>query len=76
MHLEKPNCEDYVHPANPVEVKIIIGDPKRHYMLTIKPAIGPKERHQIEDVLKNLGYHVIGGGTCVDMSECDISFEK
>ena len=46
------------------------------YSLIIKPAIGPKERHQLEDTLKYLGYHVIGGGTHTDKSECDISFEK
>ena len=46
------------------------------YRLTIKPALEPKERHKIEDVLKKLGYQVHGGGTYTDMSECDVSFSK
>ncbi len=48
---------------------------ERH-ILTIKPALTPKERHKIQDKLKELGYKVSGGGTCADMSECDISFDK
>lgn len=50
------------------------GDEMIH-KLTITPAIKPEERHKIEDILKEMGYHVIGGGTDMDMSECDISFE-
>ena len=46
------------------------------YILTIKPAIEPKERHKIEDSIKKLGYKVLGGGTHINMSECDISFKK
>lgn len=46
------------------------------YILTIKPALNPEDRHEIEDALKELGYHVSGGGTCTDMSSCDISLEK
>jgi len=46
------------------------------YQLEIKPAILPKERHKIQDVLKKLGYQVNGGGTNTDMSACDISFER
>lgn len=46
------------------------------YILTIKPALNPKERHEIEDALKKLGYKVSGGGTCTGMYCCDISFEK
>ena len=45
------------------------------YILEIKPALEPKERHKIEDALKQIGYHVSGGGTCIDMSSCDISFD-
>lgn len=45
------------------------------YILKIQPAILPEQRHKIEDVLKKAGYHVIGGGTDTDMSQCDISFE-
>ena len=45
------------------------------HSLKITPAIEPGERHQIEDCLKEMGYHVIGGGTDTDMSECGISFE-
>ena len=46
------------------------------YIMEIKPALVPKERHQIEDCLKQLGYHISGGGTYTDMSCCDISFDK
>ena len=46
------------------------------YQLKIKPALEPEERHKIEDLLKSLGYDVSGGGQMVDMSECDISFDK
>jgi len=45
------------------------------YSLVIKPAIDPRERHQIEDALKKMDYHVIGGGSYTDGSECDVSFE-
>jgi len=45
------------------------------YILRIKPAIIPAKRHKIEDTLKKMGYHIIGGGTNKDMSICDISFE-
>ena len=48
----------------------------KSYLLTIKPALLPKERHKIEDVLKGLGYYVSGGGTSTNMSMCDISFDK
>ena len=46
------------------------------YKLEIKPAIIPKERHKIEDVLNEMDYEVHGGGTDTDMSACDISFSK
>lgn len=45
------------------------------HILTIKPAILPEKRHEIQDALKKLGYKVNGGGTHTDGSECDISFE-
>ena len=45
------------------------------HSLIIKPAIHPTERHQIETVLKKIGYHIIGGGGHTDGSKCDISFE-
>ena len=45
------------------------------YNLTISPAIKVEDRRKIEDVLNSLNYHVIGGGTHTDGSECDISFE-
>ena len=47
---------------------------KQEYKLEIKPALEPEERHKIEDVLKKMGYDVWAGGTCTDMSSCDISF--
>jgi len=46
------------------------------YVLTVTPAIPPKTRHKIEEVLENHGYQIIGGGTMADGSECDISFRK
>ncbi len=46
------------------------------YLMEIKPAIPPADRHQLQDTLKKLGYHVIGGGSCVDGSFSDVSFEK
>jgi len=46
----------------------------KNYILEIKPALEPAERHRIQDCLTKLGYHVSGGGTCTDMSSCDISF--
>lgn len=49
---------------------------KKVYSMTIKPAIAPKKRHEIEDSLKLLGYKIRSGGTYADMSECDISFEE
>ena len=45
------------------------------YIMEIKPALVPKERHKIQDALKQMGYHVSGGGTHFDMSCCDISFD-
>ena len=44
--------------------------------LTITPAIPPEQRHKIEDLLKELGYEITGGGTHTDMHECDISFNN
>lgn len=46
------------------------------FKLTITPAIHPKDRHIIEDTLRKIGYHVIGGGTDTDWSQCDITFEE
>ena len=46
------------------------------HVLTVTPAIPPKIRHKIEEVLEKEGYEVMGGGTMADASECDISFEK
>ena len=48
---------------------------KKH-RLEIKPALEPAERHRIGECLKKLGYNVFGGGQHIDMSSCDISFEK
>jgi len=48
----------------------------KRYILEIKPAVEPIERHKIEDSLKKLGYDVIGGGTRADMSSCDISLNR
>ena len=46
------------------------------HSLVIKPAIPPEIRHKIEDLLTELGCKVSGGGTCVDKSSCDISFDS
>ena len=46
------------------------------YKLEVTPAISPRTRHMIEDVLKESGYQVIGGGQMVDGSSSDISFER
>lgn len=46
------------------------------YTLIIKPALIPKERHEIGKVLEKMGYDVWAGGTCTDMSSCDIAFRK
>jgi len=46
------------------------------YTLTIQPALRPAERHKIEDTLKKMGYQIRGGGTRMDLSECDIAFQK
>jgi len=48
----------------------------KRYDLVITPALEPAARHEIETALASLGYTVWGGGTMMDMSECDISFEK
>lgn len=49
---------------------------KIKYTLKISPAIPPQDRHKIENVLEKIGYHVWGGGTNTDDSECDITFDK
>ena len=46
------------------------------YTLKVSPAISPAERHKIEKVLEDMGYRVWGGGTNIDDSECDITFDK
>ncbi len=48
----------------------------KNYKLTIEPAILPEDRHKIEDALKESGYHVSGGGTNLQDSISDITFEK
>ena len=48
----------------------------KEYKLTISPAIPPEERHEIEKTIKKLGYRVLGGGTCIDMSSCYITFQE
>lgn len=45
------------------------------YILTIKPAIPPEVRHQLEDTLKKVGYLIWGSGQYVNGEECDISFD-
>lgn len=49
---------------------------KTHYTLEILPAVDPVVRHKIEDVLKDEGFSIIGGGQNIDMIGSDISFEK
>lgn len=45
------------------------------YLMEIKPALEVTKRHRLEDKLKELGYHVSGGGQMMDRSVCDISFD-
>ena len=66
----RPIGDTFVMRSERKEVKM------KKYRLEIKPAIEPKERHQIEKILQKLGYNVWAGGTYVDMSSCDISFKK
>ncbi len=47
-----------------------------HYSLEVVPAVEPTIRHKIEDLLKEEGFYIIGGGQNVDGSGSDISFEK
>jgi hypothetical protein len=44
------------------------------FYLTIKPAIRPKDRHQIEDALKKMDYDVTGGGQLSNGTVSDITF--
>ena len=46
------------------------------HILTIKPAILPADRHQIEKFLETLKYKITGGGGFVSKESCDISFES
>ena len=46
------------------------------YQLKVVPAIPPGDRHKIEDALRRLGYHIVGGGQMVDGSWSDISFNN
>ena len=46
------------------------------HTIEIKPAIKPALRHKIERILIEDGYILIGGGTMVDGSSSDISFES
>jgi len=55
---------------------LVPGKIVKKFSLIVKPAIVPEERHRIEKVLTKIGYYVDGGGTNVDMSQCDISFQK
>ena len=48
---------------------------KIKYELRVKPALPVQDRHMLEDVLKNVGYNVWGGGTHTDGSSCDITFD-
>lgn len=47
----------------------------KHYTLEILPAVEPRVRHAIEDLLKKEGFEIIGGGQNSDMTGTDISFE-
>uniref|UniRef100_A0A6H1ZCG2 Uncharacterized protein n=1 Tax=viral metagenome TaxID=1070528 RepID=A0A6H1ZCG2_9ZZZZ len=46
------------------------------FKLVITPSINPKTRHRIEDILREDGYTVIGGGQMMDGTFSDISFER
>ena len=47
----------------------------KKYSLVISPAIPPEKRYEIEKTIKLLGYKILGSGTCMDMSSCDIAFQ-
>ena len=49
---------------------------QKDFILEIKPSIPPEDRHKIEDVLSKQGYEIVGGGTMLDGSSCDICFSK
>ena len=49
---------------------------EKKWILTIRPALQPKDRHVIQNTLEKMGYNVTGGGTHTDGSQCDISFTK
>jgi hypothetical protein len=44
---------------------------EKRYKVIIRPAVLPVLRHRIEDAVKRVGFKVTGGGTTMDMSECD-----
>jgi len=46
------------------------------FKLVVTPSINPKTRHRIEDILREDGYIVIGGGQRLDGTESDITFER
>lgn len=45
------------------------------YRLEVKPAIPPLVRGHIERVLAKAGFKLVSGGSMLDQSMCDISFE-
>lgn len=44
--------------------------------MRISPAIPVEIRYKLEEVLVDNGYDIHGGGTCTDLSECDVSFSE
>jgi len=66
--------KDAINKAEPVmkEEGILIPN---HYTLTITPAIQPEKRHKLESCLTEMGFKVWGGGTNIDLTSCDITFD-
>ena len=46
------------------------------YKLEIKPAINPKTRHKIEDLLEEARFLIHGGGQYINGDSCDITFSR
>ena len=46
------------------------------YKIEIKPAIAPRLRHRLENLMKEAGFEIHGGGTCTDLSSCDFTCSR
>jgi hypothetical protein len=59
-------------------IKLIrrLSEMEKRFVLEIKPAIPPTERHKIESALEKLGYKINGAGQTFDGEISDITFSK